>query len=134
MNFAQVCGAVTCAVGVFVGCGGDREESTSSVEAASTGAHCWSVKIISPMNTARRSIESPITLRSEVACGNGVVGETQFWVKPNGARTWTKLPGYTTTEMTWTPPKEGAWNVTAVARAVGSGATNDVRAPAITIL
>src|ERR1051325_11221948 len=106
MSFAQVCGVVTCAVVALAGCaGGDREESTSSLEAASTTAQCSSVKITSPMNTARRSIDAAITLRAEVTCPVGVVGETQFWVKPDGARTWTKLPGYTATETTWTPFK-----------------------------
>jgi cysteine-rich repeat protein len=134
MNFAQVCGVVTCAVMAVAGCEGDREETTSSVEGASTTAQCSAVKITSPMNTSRRSIDTPITLRAEVTCPSGVVGETQFWVKPNGARTWTKLPGYTTAETTWTPSREGAWNVTAVAHAVGSSAWRDVRAPSITIL
>src|SRR5262245_48564897 len=134
MSFAQVCGVVTCAVLALGGCAGDRDESTSSVVAASTTARCWSVRITSPMNTARRSIDSPITLRAEVKCPGGAAGETQFWVKPNGAHTWTKLPGYTTTETTWIAPKEGAWNVTAVAHAVGSSNPSDVRAPTITIL
>ena len=108
MNFAQVCGVVTCAVVAVAGCEGDREESTSSVEAASTAAQCWAVKITSPMNTSRRSIDAPITLRAEVTCPSGVVGETQFWVKPNGARTWTKLPGYSTTEATWSSARSAA--------------------------
>ncbi|HEY0992233.1 MAG TPA: Ig-like domain-containing protein, partial [Kofleriaceae bacterium] len=86
------------------------------------------------MNTSRRSIDTPITLRADVTCPSGVVGETQFWVKPNGARIWTKLPGYSATDTTWTPSKEGAWNITAVAHAVGSNAWHDVRATSITIL
>ncbi|HSS02546.1 MAG TPA: Ig-like domain-containing protein, partial [Kofleriaceae bacterium] len=86
------------------------------------------------MNTARRSIDTPILLRAEVNCPAHVVGETQFWVKPNGAHDWTKLAGYSSTETAWTPSKEGAWNVTAVAHAVGSSALRDVRAPTITIL
>jgi len=122
MNFAQVLGVVTCAVVAVAGCEGDREELTSNVEAASTAAQCWAVKITSPMNTSRRSIDTPITLRAEVTCPSGAVGATQFWVKPNGARTWTKLPGYATTQTTWTPSHEGAWNITAVAHAVGSNA------------
>jgi hypothetical protein len=123
MNFAQVYGVVTCAVAVaFGGCGADRLDETSTVVAAETAARCSVVRIVSPAHTATHPVDSPVTLRAEVICPSGVVGETQFWVRPNGAHDWTKLPGYATSQITWEPPHAGAWNVTAVAHAIGSSA------------
>jgi len=131
MNFAQVSGVVTCAVAVaLVGCGNDRREQTSSVVAAVTG-RCTAVKIVSPAHMVTHPIESPVTLRAEVTCPQGVVGEVQFWVRPNGAHQWTKLPGYSTAPVSWEPPHSGAWNVTAVAHAVGATSASDVRAATI---
>jgi cysteine-rich repeat protein len=134
MIFARVHIAVTCAVAVaLLGCGDDRlDVANSTVVAASTGARCWEVRIVSPAHSATHPIDSPVALRAEVKCSAGAIGETQFWVRPNGAHHWTKLAGYSTEQLSWDPPHPGAWNVTAVAHAVGSNA-RDVRASTITI-
>jgi hypothetical protein len=121
--------SVLACLGACVGEAGDVDEHESPL----TGAECTKVKMVAPGNGASASAGVPITLEALGTCPAGITPEYQFWVKPNGAQNWTRLPLYTTGTSSWAPPGPGSWAISAVVRGLGSGSSYDARSNAVVI-
>jgi large repetitive protein len=102
-----------------------------NVTVADNVPQCTSVKMTAPSNPFTGQANVPMTLTAVATCPAGVVPEYQFWYKLTSTSTYTIIPGYTTTNGSWTPPAAGSYNLTAVARAQGAHVTYQVRSMAI---
>jgi cysteine-rich repeat protein len=105
MNFAQVCGVVTCAVTALVGCGGDRAEDVGSSDdspsdlvgvagqevgltAATSGCV---VTLAGPTSTTL--LNTTLHLSATPSCSAGTP-EVQFYHRVGTAGAWTILQAY----------------------------------------
>lgn len=82
-------------------------------------APCTAVTLVTPLNNQSGQVNVAMTISASATCP--ATHEFQYWVKPTSQQTWIILnPVFVSGSLDWLPPSAGAWNVTAVVRAVGN--------------
>jgi len=116
--------------------GTTRSQATSNnvvVKVADNAPLCTSVRMTAPTNGTVLHVGTAQALTASAVCPAGAVPEFQFWVKVVGAANWTILPGFTTGAGSFTPSATGAFNLRAVARAVGAHVPYQVSSGSISV-
>lgn len=100
------------------------EDATSYAEQAVSP--CTSIALVTPVNLQVGQVGVPMTLAAAATCPGD--HEFQYWAKPTSQSKWIILhTNFVPDSFDWSPPSEGPWHVTAVARSVGNPGY-DVRA------
>src|SRR6185503_1990038 len=85
-------------------------------------APCTAVALDTPTTGSVFASNTAIALHATATCPTGVTPEYQFRARVADAPEWATLGAYGANSASFTPPDDGDWELSAVARAVGSTA------------